>query len=239
MSTTTTPPATDATRLRAGDRPAVEPTPRPVGRARAAALLAVGGLLLSMGGQLHPHGVGDTVAGYLGSMLAGPGWPLSHALLLAGTLLATLGFLDLRRAGGPGAPLRRWLTLAVAGWAVAAVEMVPHLLAVTDADGLERHGATPVLDVHLVLQVLATPALGLTTAALAVAVARSARTWPARLLAVPAVVGGVGYALAGPLVAATGDLHWTVLFPLQAGPALWLVGTGIRLAPRWRRPGRA
>jgi hypothetical protein len=66
----------------------------------------------------------------------------------------------------------------------------------------------------------------------AVAVARSSGTWPARLLAALAVVGGVLSAAAGPLVVFTGDPRWTVLFPFQAGLASWLVGTGIRLLRR-------
>ncbi len=227
MSSTTTPGTTTAPTT--GDAADQGVRGRRGPGALATLPLGVGGLLLALGGQLHPHGSGDTVPGYLGSMLADPGWPLSHALLLAGTVLAAAGFLTARRGTVLGAPVRRWLTVAAVGWVFAAVEMVPHLFAVVDADALDHHAATPVLDIHLVLQVLSTPAVGLTTAALAVAVARSAGTVPAWALAVPAVVGGVGYALAGPLVAATGDLGFTALFPLQAGPAVWLVGTWLRL----------
>ncbi len=228
MSTATTPGTTTDPSGRTATHP--DPTShRDAGRL-AALPLGLGGLLLALGGQMHPHGSGDTVPTYLGSMLADPGWPLSHALLLAGTLLAALGFVTTRRADTFARPVRRWLTVAAAGWTFAAVEMVPHLFAVVDADALEHHHATPVLDVHLVLQVLSTPALGLTAAVVAVAVARSARTVPAWLLVVPAVVGGIGYALAGPLVAATGALGFTALFPFQAGPAVWLVGTWVRLA---------
>ena len=79
--------------------------------------------------------------------------------------------------------------------------------------------------------------MGLTGAALAIAVARSARTLPAWALAVPAVLGGLGYAASAPLIAATGSLAPAVLFPLQAGLALWLVGTWLRVGIR-RAPPR-
>ncbi|HET7820657.1 MAG TPA: hypothetical protein VFL10_03950 [Ornithinibacter sp.] len=198
--------------------------------ARLAALpLGIGGLLIAAGGQLHPHGSGATVDSYLASMLGSGTWLPSHLLLLLGTALATVGFVTTRRAEVFGPRVEGWLVTAAIGWGVATVELVPHLVAVRDADGLAHHHATPVLDLHLSLQVAATPLMGLTGAALAIAVAWSARTVPAWLLAVPAVVGGIGYAASAPLIAATGSLAPTVLFPMQAGLAVWLVGTWLRV----------
>lgn len=211
---------------------------RPRPRTRLAVLpLGVGGVLIALGGGLHPHGSGATVDSYLASMLGSATWLPSHLLLLLGTAIATFGFVTSRRAEVFGPEVERWLAAAIVGWALATVELVPHLVAVQDADGLAHHHATPVLDLHLVLQVAATPLMGLTGAALAVAVARSARTLPARGLAVPAVVGGLGYAASAPLIAATGSLAPAVLFPLQAGLALWLVGTWLRVGIR-RAPPR-
>ena len=200
---------------------------------RLAALpLGAGGILLAVGGGLHPHGSGATVDAYLASMLGSPTWLPSHLLLLLGTALATVGFVTTRRAAVFGPGVRRWLAAAAVGWGLATVELVPHLVAARDADGLAHHHATPVLDLHLALQVVATPLMGLTGAALAIAVARSARSLTAWALAVPAVMGGLGYAASAPLIAATGSLAPTALFPLQAGLALWLVGTWLRVGIR-------
>lgn len=106
------------------------------------------------------------------------------------------------------------------------------LLAAHEAHALAHGEATPVLDVHVVMQVLASPAVGLTGALLAVAVARAAGSRVAWALAVFAVVGGVMSAAAAPLVVLLDDPRYTVLFPFQAGLAVWLLGTGIRLLRR-------
>ena len=208
-------------------------SPRLRSRPRLAALpLGVGGVLIAVGGGLHPRGSGATIDGYLASMLAGATWLPSHLLLLLGTALATVGFVTTRRASVFGPSVDRWLVAATVGWGLATVELVPHLMAVHDADGLAHHHATPVLDLHLALQALTTPLMGLTGAALAIAVARSARTAAAWVLAVPAVLGGLGYAASAPLIAMTGSLAPAALFPLQAGLAVWLVGTWARVGIR-------
>ncbi len=192
-------------------------------------LLLAGGLLMAVGGGLHPQGSGTTVRAHLLSMFADPGWSSSHVTSLLGAGTCTLALLLAWRTGALGPGVRRWLPLVAGAWAFGAVEQVPHLLAAHEAHALAHHEATPVLDVHVLLQVLATPAVGLTGALLAVVVARQAGTRPAWLLTVPAVVGGVLYALAAPLVALTSDPTYTVLFPAQAGLAVWLLGTGVRV----------
>ena len=201
-------------------------------RPSTAAALVTGGLLLSVGGQLHPVGSGDTVEGHLLTMFENPAWPLAHLISLAGAVLAALGLWLARRRGSFDPVSRRGLGLVVLAWAFGAAEQVPHLLAASEAHALAHHEGTPLLDAHLAMQLVATPVVGLSGAALAVAVARATATWPARLLAVPAVVGGLGYAASAPLVVLTGDTRFTLLFPFQAGLALWLLGTGVRL---WRR----
>jgi len=118
--------------------------------------------------------------------------------------------------------------------AIAALELVPHVLAAAEHHDHVSGGPTPVLDLHTVLQVLATPALGLTGAGLAIAVARAAGTAPARVLGAIGAVGGIAYAAAGPLIALTDDVSFSPLFAAQAGLAVWLVGTAVRLAVRTR-----
>jgi hypothetical protein len=202
------------------------------GRTVTAALFLVGGLLMAAGGALHPHGSGSTVEAHLLSMFASPGWPLAHWVLLAGGVAGFLAFTAAWRTEAFDPRVRRWLPVAVAGWGFGALELVPHLLAAGEAHELAHHEATPVLDAHVVMQVVASPAVGLTGALIAVLVARAARTRAAWALAVLAVVGGVASAGAGPLTVLAHDPRFTVLFPFQAGLALWLLGTGIRLLGR-------
>lgn len=59
------------------------------------------------------------------------------------------------------------------------------------------------------MQVVASPAVGPTGAAVGLAVAPADRTWPARLLAIVGVVGGVLSAAAGPLVVLLDDVFLT------------------------------
>ncbi len=201
-------------------------------RRLTATLLILGGLLMAAGGQLHPTGSGPTVEAHLLSMFGDPRWGEAHVLLLIGSIASVLGFVTAWRGCVFGPRVQRVLPAVMIGWGFGAVEMVPHLWAAHEADALTHHGATPVLDLHVILQVIASPAVGLTGALVAVVVARSARTWPARILAVVAASGGVLSAAAGPLVVLTGDPQYTLLFPFQAGLAVWLVGTGIGLLRR-------
>jgi hypothetical protein len=208
--------------------------PAATGRSRTttAALLIVGGLLMAVGGQMHPRGSGDTVDEHLLAMFDSSMWVGAHTVSLVGALVSVLAFVAAWRAEVFGPGVQRVLPLVIVGWAFGVIELVPHLLAAGDASALAHHQATPVLDLHVGLQTVAGPAVGLTGALLAVAVARAAGTWPARVLAAVAVLGGVVFAAAGPLVVLTGDPWVTILFPFQAGLAIWLVGTGVRLLRR-------
>ena len=198
----------------------------------AAALFVLGGLLMMAGGQLHPRGSGDTVDEYLLTMFSSSGWLSSHLVLLAGSVTSCLAFVAAWRSAAFGGRVQRWLPLVAVAWALGAAEMLPHLLAANDAHALEHHEATPVLDLHVLMQLVASPAVGLTSAFIAVAVAAAVKTRPAQVLAGFAVLGGLGSAAASPLVTATGDTRFALLFPLQTGLAVWLMGTGVRL---WRR----
>lgn len=194
-----------------------------------AALFIVGGLFMAVGGAMHPQGSGSTVEAHLLSMFASPGWPLAHWILLVGGVAGFLALASAWHARAFGPRAQRWLPVAMVGWGFGALELVPHLLAAGEAHELAHHEATPVLDVHVVMQVIASPAVGLTGALLAVLVARATGSRVAWALAAFAVVGGVVSAGAGPLTVLADDPRFTVLFPFQAGLAVWLLGTGVRL----------
>ncbi|MGE3289087.1 MAG: hypothetical protein AB7J32_23720 [Pseudonocardia sp.] len=201
-----------------------------------AALLGLGGVLLLVGGPLHPDGSGASVEEHLASMFVAPTWDISHLLLLAGAVLALAGFVAARRDGVFGPRVTPLLPVVIAGWALGVLDAVPHLLASHDHAHLVGGGPTPILDVHLVLQTVAVPAVGLTGALVAAAVAWSDRTVAAVALGAVGVLGGLGYAAAALLVPLTWDVRYAALFPLQAGLAIWLVGTAVRLAARTRTP---
>lgn len=200
-----------------------------VSRRAVAAVLLLAGLLMSAGGQLHPRGKGETVESYLDSMLGSSTWVVAHVLSLAGLVVAVVALAMARRisAFGPGAD--RVLTWTTVAWGIAAVEAVPHLLAIRDHDALQHDEATPILDLHLVLQMGATPLFGFMGALLALTVAREAGTVPAKVLAVLAVIGGLCYGAAGPLINLVDDVAVAPLFIGQAGLAIWVVGTAVRL----------
>lgn len=210
------------------DATAVDESRRTPRRTTAAFFLA-GGLLTAVGGGLHPTGVGDTVDAHLLSMFDSPQWPLSHWLLLAGAVASTLAFVWAWRTHAFGPRVQRWLPLVAAAWGVGAAELVPHLLASQDAHALAHHDSTPMLDTHLSLAIVAGPAVGLSGALIAVVIARAARSRIAWVLAAVAVIGGLLYGAATPLIVITDDPAISVLFAAQTGLAVWLIGTGIRL----------
>ena len=125
--------------------------------------------------------------------------------------------------------VRGWLTVAIGVLGGRGRGMVPHLLAGSEHQALEAGEATPMLTTHLTLSVVTEPLLGLSIAALAVAVARAAYSVPAWLLAVVGVAGGVVFGAAAPLVAVTQDPAFTALFSADVLISVWLVGTALRL----------
>ncbi len=204
---------------------------------QAATGLAAAGLLMAAGGMMHPQA--DSEAGYeqaLAGMFNASAWTVSHGLVLAGFLVLAVSAAALLRDRG-----RVWSRAArIAGWAVvagaglAAVESVPHLLASSESDALLGGDATPLTDLHAALQVVSTPALGLSVAALAVISSRDKLLSNGRIAAIVAVLGGVAYALAGPLMAITQDPALSPLFAGSAGLAIWFVLAGARTARRER-----
>ncbi len=204
------------------------------GRQRSGAAIGAGGLLVLAGTQLHPHDGAASVHETLAQYFRASTWDVSHLLILVGLWVTVAGLLLARRDGVFDPRLRRQLLVTATCWALVSIELVPHLLARHDLDALQHHGETPVLDLHLVLGAVATPLFGLTAALLAVALAVTGRTWPAALLAVPGVLGGVAYAFAGPLIYLTDNVAFAPLFAGQGLVALFLVGTGIRMLARTR-----
>ncbi len=208
--------------------------PRPPLSKSVALPLAVGGLLMAAGTNLHPRAERATVRDSLADMLGSPVWNLSHLLILAGLVMSVGAFVIARRERAFGASVERWLTVAIVAWGLASIELVPHLLAVRDLEALHHHEATPILDTHLMLAVGSTPALGLSAVALAVSIARAARTVPAWILAGIASIGGIAYAAAGPLIQILAIPEVSVLFAGQLLIALWIIGTAVRLGVQGR-----
>ena len=205
--------------------------------ATLAGALAVAGLLLAAGGLMHPQA--DADAGYeqaLAGMFGASAWTASHGLTMAGFLLLSVALAALLRNLGRGwtAPARiaGWGVVAAAG--LAAVESVPHLLASSEADALLRGDATPLTDLHALLQVVSTPAFGLTLAALALTTARDRTLGNGRIAAAVATIGGLAFALAGPLMVLTEDPAVSPLFAGAAALAVWLVLAGARTSRRLR-----
>lgn len=202
-----------------------------------AVLLAAAGASMAAGGMLHPHGSGDTVDEALGGMLASPLWNLSHLLVLAGLIIGIAGFVLIRRFEVLAAPLRRWLTVVIITWSLAAVETVPHLLAGGEHAAHVSGGPTPMTDAHVLLSTVTTPLLAVVTALFAIQIARHARTVASWVLAGFAILGALTFGAASPLLAITGNPAVSALFPGQLFIDVWLIGTAIRLL-RAQRPGR-
>lgn len=203
--------------------------------ATAAIGLAGAGLLLGLGGALHPRvDAGVEYEQGLAGMLESSAWVATHAFTLAGFMMLAVSLTVLVRDLGPAWGSRErsigWTAAAAAG--IAAVEAVPHLLARSEADSLLGGESTPLVDLHTILQAVSTPALGLSVAALAVASARGRALGGGRIAAAIAVVGGVAFALAGPAIAITQSSELSPLFAGSAGLSIWFVVSGISTARR-------
>jgi hypothetical protein len=179
--------------------------------------LAVAGLLIGLGGVLHPRV--DTSVGFdqgLAGMFQSATWSPSHLLTMAGYLVLALSLAALATGS-----LRVLGRIAAAATAFAAVESVPHLLAASEAS---------LADVHTVLQAFSTPAVGLSLAALALVGRRSGELDAGRIATALAVAGGCVFALAGPAIALTENSELSSLFAGSAGLAIWAVVAGTRRA---------
>ena len=210
----------------------------PAGARAGAAGLVIAGLLLALGGVMHPRV--DTSLEFeqgLAGMFEASAWAASHGLTMAGFATLAVSLAALVRAPLPASTpgLRLIGGIAAAAAAFAAVESLPHLLAASEAGAIRRGGATPLADLHTILQAISTPAVGLSIAALAVAGARSGALDGGRVATAFAVLGGSAFALAGPAIAITQSSEPSPLFVGSAGIAVWAVVAGARTSRRLSR----
>ncbi len=205
--------------------------------------LALGGLLLAVGGNLHPDGSGATIEEHLAEMYASPLWVPAHTLALIGLVVIAVALTALLRISPAihnAAKIRPFVIAAAIGAVIAGIEFVPHLASSSELDAMHHGGATPLTDLHGVLGIVSTPALGLTFTALAIAVAATRQRLRALwwLVAIPAVLGGIAYAVAGPLIKLSGNPAVSPLFIGVAGTSLWIVFAGIALGIEVLRQSR-
>lgn len=195
--------------------------------------LSLSGLLIGVGGMLHPHA--DTSKDYqhaVSGMLHNETWPMTHGLSLAGLILLVISLTVLIRTVGETWPskVRRWATALAVAAILGVLEMTPHLFAYTEAADLDAGRSTPLLLVHTWIQFVSAPALGICAAGLAVVSSRDRSFGNGPVLAALAVVGGVAFGAAGILMALTHQPGVSILFVGAAGIALWLLCSGIRVA---------
>ena len=205
-----------------------------IGRPVGLGLLA-GGAFYFAGGSIHPSDdpPGLSVKEHLLLLFEDSSWYSSHALLLVAMVLiaAALVALVKGRALAGVARAHRVARIAAGAAALAALDMVLHLVVATDADRIAAGQSTPLTDVHVVAETVTVPVFGLSVAALAV-VGAWTRTLGNPVTAVFGVLGGVAYALAGATFLFTDALNF--LFPVSTGIALWAIGVGAGLLARSR-----
>lgn len=202
---------------------------------RGAIGLAAGGLLLGLGGVLHPRvDTNDEFEQGLAGMFASSSWGPSHALTMAGFAALAVSLAVLARAFPGRVRIVGYMAAAATGF--AAFESIPHLLAASEEIAVRQGSDTPLADLHTSLQAISTPAVGLCFAVLAIIGARTRALDAGRVATVLAVIGGGAFALAGPAILVTENSELSPLFAGSAGLALWAVVAGVRHA---RRPGAA
>lgn len=198
------------------------------------ALLA-GGAAFFIGGSMHPSDdpPGLTLKEHIHLLYTDAGWYPSHAVLLVGMALMAAGLVAMVRAGTlAAAPRVQKVAALAAGAAVlGSLSMLLHLVAASDVDRLAAGKATPITNVQLVVETIAVPAFGFTIAALAL-IGASTRAIRYPAVAPLAVVGGIGYGLAGGTLLFTDAFNF--LFPTAAGIGLWAIGAGVGLLRRPR-----
>ncbi|MEZ4379552.1 MAG: hypothetical protein R3B35_14850 [Gemmatimonadales bacterium] len=190
-------------------------------------LLALGGILIVIGGPMHPGGT-------MAEMLADPAWIPSHSWVLAGFVALSVALFGYWRSVAQGPTMRRWAALAFVGTLIQTIELVFHLVAYVDLEHLLAGEPTPVLTTHLTLALGAYPVFGLLTAGAIVVGVRTGelgRAWFAPL----GILGALAHGIA-PLLVLTFEIEKArVLFPMVILFALWTVC--VALMPR--RAGQA
>lgn len=200
--------------------------------------LAVAGSLLGLGGVLHPRvDAGLDFEQGLAGMFESPLWTASHLLTMGGYLALAISLATLVRAQERAwtRRLRVVAWVAVTSAVIATAESLPHLLAASDADALRRGEEATLANLHTDLQVFSTPALGLSVVALAVVGARTRGLDGGTPATVIAVLGGLAFALAGPVIAFSENSDLSPLFAGAAGIAIWAVAAGARTTHRLKQ----
>ena len=201
--------------------------------------LIAGAVALFIGGMLHPEedpalSGHAAQAAWIGDSL----WIPSHSLILLSSILFAVGLIGLLR-DRPALPAaaRRAGWVAVAGAALSAVENVPHLAATFESDAAAAGHATPFLNTHMALALLAFPLFGCSVATLAVL---GGRQLAHPVVAAGAVIGGICWGLGPWAVGPLGLESLDVLFIIGMLMALWFAVVGVRAAlakrPKARQP---
>lgn len=195
-------------------------------------VLLAGGVAFFIGGSMHPGDdpPGLTLKEHLHLLYTDPAWYPSHTVLLVGMALMAAALVALVRNGTLADSRVQKVGAVAAGAAVlGALGMLLHLVEASEADRIAAGQTTPITDVQLVVESLTVPAFGFAIAALAL-IGASTRTLGNRVVAVLAVVGGIGYGLAGGTLLFTDALNF--LFPAAGGIGLWAIAAGIGLLRR-------
>lgn len=188
--------------------------------------LIAGAVVLFIGGMLHPE-EDPALSGHAAeaAWIGDPMWVPSHSLILLSSILFALGLIGLlRHRPQLPAAARRAGWIAMAGAVLCVVENVPHLAAATESDAAAAGHATPFLNTHMALALLAFPLFGFAVAALAVL---SGRHLIHPAFSVAAVIGGVAWGLGPWAVGALGIESLDVLFIIGMLMALWFAAVGI------------
>jgi hypothetical protein len=155
-------------------------------------------------------------------MLAHPDWIGAHLTVLASWVLLLAGLVLLWRREQLAGEVRKLLPFAMAGAALAIVEMAFHTAAAVDLEALRAGDATPILTTHLWFAVVSNPLLGFSLAVLAVK-AGALRALGSPWVAWLGALGGITYGAAAPLTILTRNTRFAVLFVGLAVLALWFV----------------
>jgi hypothetical protein len=181
-------------------------------------LFALAGILIVVGGPMHP-------AGSMEQMLADPKWVPAHSLLLAGFVAFLGALITVYRMGLPQS-VRRWTAFAIAATALQAIEMALHTAAVVDHEHLVTHHATPVLSTHLAMSLVVYPLFAIAVVGFLWTAAK-ARLVGSPWIAWIGALGALGHGAAAPLFVGL-DLPWArSLFATLILLAFWAIAAAV------------
>jgi hypothetical protein len=186
--------------------------------------LTTGGILFVVGAVLHPHVhvEGGTLQEQFHAMFSDSRWYPAHLLLLAGLALMSAALVGMARNVPTGLP-RRTTRFAAFSAVAGTAAMVLHLFAKLDDANIVAGNKTPLLFIHAGVETLTVPLVGIAFALLAFAGGRSGVLGNPAVAAL-AVIGGLGYALAGATAPFTST--FTPLFDLVGLVGVWAAVVG-------------